>query len=349
MPTSTATAPDAILSAASSPLTDQHGRRIGYLRLSVTDRCNYRCVYCMAEDMRFMPRADLLTLSELATIGEAFVTMGVRKIRLTGGEPLIRPDLVGLVARLATLPGLDEVTLTTNGALLSQLAAPLKRAGLARINISLDSLQPERFRSLTRTGRLNDVLAGIRAAQDAGFERIKLNSVILRGRNDDEVLDLVDFARSQGLDIAFIEEMPLGLIHDHDRAHSFMSSAEILARIGQRHVLQASARSNTASSDGPARFHTMHDSHSRIGVISPHSDNFCSNCNRVRVTANGQLMLCLGHEDAVDLRALLREHPGDVAPLKRGIAQAMQRKPERHVFRLDTPPQIVRFMNMTGG
>ena len=305
---------------AREALIDQHGRAITYLRMSVTDRCNYRCVYCMAEDMQFMPRDELMSLAELATIATAFVDLGVRKIRLTGGEPLVRPDVVSLVAKLSSLPGLDELTLTTNGAHLHKLAQPLKQAGLSRINISLDSLQPDRFKQLTRTGKLANVLAGIRAAQDVGFTRIKLNSVILRDRNDDEVIDLVDFARAQGLDIAFIEEMPLGVIHEHDRAASFVSSAEILARIG-----------------------------TRIGVISPHSANFCSTCNRVRVTAGGKLMLCLGNDDAVDLGAVLRAHPHSPSRLKEAIKAAIQTKPERHHFRLDAPPQIIRFMNMTGG
>ncbi|MDO9237243.1 MAG: GTP 3',8-cyclase MoaA [Aquabacterium sp.] len=330
---------------AREALIDQHGRAITYLRLSVTDKCNYRCVYCMAEDMQFMPRDELMSLAELATIATAFVDLGVRKIRLTGGEPLVRPGVLSLVAKLASLPGLDELTLTTNGAHLHKLAQPLKQAGLSRINISLDSLQPDRFKQLTRTGKLTDVLAGIRAAQDAGFTRIKLNSVILRDRNDDEVIDLVDFARAQGLDIAFIEEMPLGVIHEHDRAASFVSSAEILSRIGTRYPLTFSAE----TSGGPARFHRMADSSTRIGVISPHSANFCSTCNRVRVTADGRLMLCLGNDDAVDLGSVLRAHPHEPSRLKEAIKAAIQTKPERHHFRLDAPPQIIRFMSATGG
>jgi len=331
--------------AVAQRLVDQHGRAITYLRLSVTDRCNYRCVYCMAEDMQFMPRDELMSLDELATIAEAFVNLGVHKIRLTGGEPLVRPGIVPLVARLARLSGLRELTLTTNGAHLAKLAQPLKQAGLSRINVSLDSLQPDRFKALTRTGKLAEVLAGIRAAQDAGFERIKLNSVILRGRNDDEVLPLVYFARSQGLDIAFIEEMPLGVIHEHDRATSFVSSAEILASIAQRHPLQAT----TETSGGPARFHRMADSPVRIGVISPHSHNFCGTCNRVRVTADGKLMLCLGHDAAVDLGAVLRAHPDEPSRLSQAITQAMQTKPAQHHFNLNAPPQIIRFMSATGG
>ncbi len=332
-------------SGLESRLIDAHGRRISYLRLSITDRCNFRCVYCMAEDMSFLPGTQLLTLAEMVTVSEAFVRMGVRKIRLTGGEPLVHLELLGLVAQLAAMPGLDEIALTTNAALLARLAKPLKQAGLDRINISLDSLQAERFKSLTRTGRLQDVLDGIDAAQDAGFVRIKLNCVVLRGRNDDEVLDLVEFARSRDLDISFIEEMPLGLIDEHDRASTFVPSAELLAKIDQRYPLVPT----TETSGGPARYYRMADSATRIGVISPQSHNFCNQCNRMRVTANGQLMPCLGNTEAVDLRALLRQHPGSVDALLQGIAQAARIKPEQHHFRLDAPPQIVRFMSMTGG
>lgn len=331
---------------ASEPLlTDQHGRRISYLRLSVTDRCNFRCVYCMAEDMQFMPRDELLSIDEMFTVAASFVQMGVRKIRLTGGEPLVHPAIVPLVARLAKLPGLDELAMTTNGSRLAQLAQALKDSGLSRLNISLDSLKPDRFKILTRTGRLADVLAGIQAAKSAGFQRIKLNSVILRGRNDDEVVDLVRFARQHELDIAFIEEMPLGHIDEHDRAATFMPSADILARVHEAIPLTASIE----SSGGPARYHRMADSTTRVGVISPHSHNFCGSCNRVRLTASGQLMLCLGNEDAVDLRAILRAHSGQQEPIQQAITQAMTRKPERHHFRLDAAPQIIRFMNATGG
>lgn len=331
-------------------LVDGFGREITYLRLSVTDRCDFRCVYCMAEDMQFLPRAEVLGLEELAAVAEAFVALGVKKIRLTGGEPLVRAGLVDLVERLAGLPGLEELTLTTNGARLAQFAAPLKAAGLDRINVSLDSLQPERFRELTRTGQLPDVLAGIAAAQAAGFHaagggRLKLNTVILRGRNDDEVLDLVHFARREGLDLAFIEEMPLGAIDEHDRARSFVSSAELLAHIQRGFPLLPSVE----NSGGPARYYRMADSPIRIGVISPHSHNFCSSCNRVRVTASGRLLLCLGNEHSADLRAVLRTHPGDSERLCTAILAALPLKPDRHHFNLDEAPQIVRFMNMTGG
>lgn len=326
-------------------LVDGFGREITYLRLSVTDRCDFRCVYCMAEDMKFLPRDEVLTLEELFAIASSFVDLGVSKIRLTGGEPLVRSNLVWLVERLAQLPGLRELTLTTNASRLRQFAAPLKAAGLQRINISLDSLNAGRFHELTRTGQLRDVLDGISAAQEAGFERIKINSVIMRGRNDDEILDLVRFARRQKLDLAFIEEMPLGVIHEHDRASSFVSSAEILALIAQEFPLLAS----TDNSGGPARYYRMADSAIRIGAISPHSHNFCASCNRVRLTAEGRFLLCLGNENSADLRHIIRAYPGDAARLQAAIVVALPHKPERHHFNSDEAPQIVRFMNMTGG
>ncbi|WP_231752958.1 GTP 3',8-cyclase MoaA [Burkholderia sp. TSV86] len=311
----------------------------------MTDRCDFRCVYCMPENMRFAPNRELLTLDELAAVAEAFVALGVRKIRITGGEPLVRSGLTQWVARLAKLPDLGELALTTNGARLVRFAVPLKAAGLDRINISLDSLRPDRFGALTRTGRLDDVLAGIDAVKAAGFRRVKLNSVMLRGRNDDEVLDLLRFARAMHVDLTFIEEMPLGAIDEHDRALTFMSSDEVLAQIRREYPLFPLA----VSSGGPARYFFMADSPIRVGVISPHSRNFCGDCNRVRVTANGRLLLCLGNEHSVDLRGVLREHPGDVERLHDAIVAAMRIKPERHHFDLNAPPQIVRFMNATGG
>lgn len=334
-------------------LIDGFGREINYLRLSVTDRCDFRCVYCMSEQMQFLPKTQILSLDELYQVAAAFVELGVGKIRLTGGEPLVRDNLLWLVEKLSQLPDLKELTLTTNGARLRQFAAPLKAAGLDRINISLDSLNPERFHALTRTGHLHHVLDGIKAAQDAGFKRIKLNSVILRGRNDDEILDLVHFARGEDLDLAFIEEMPLGVIHEHDRALAYVSSDEILRIIEQAFPLQPM----TESTGGPARYYQMPDSGIRIGVISPHSHNFCASCNRLRLTAEGRLLLCLGNEYAVDLRTILRDdfinqpidHSDRHQRLQDAILAALPLKPERHFFNLNEPPQIVRFMNMTGG
>lgn len=328
-----------------SRLIDSFGRQITYVRLSVTDRCDFRCVYCMSEDMTFLPRQQILSLEELYRIGRVLVSLGVTKIRITGGEPLIRQNIVWLVQQLAALDGLKELTLTTNGSQLTRLAQPLKTAGLDRINISLDSLQPERFLQITRTGQLSEVLAGIHAAQDAGFERIKLNCVILRGRNDDEILPLVDFARQHGLDLAFIEEMPLGVITEHQRAQTYISNDEIRQLIGGQYPLLAA----TDNTGGPARYYRMGDSKTRIGFISPHSHNFCESCNRVRVTVEGRLLLCLGNEHSADLKQPLRDFPNDDQALINTLFHALTLKPERHYFNLEEQPQIVRFMNMTGG
>ncbi|AMD00809.1 GTP 3',8-cyclase MoaA [Halomonas chromatireducens] len=326
-------------------LVDGFGRTVRYVRLSVTDRCDFRCVYCMAEEMTFLPRAQVLTLEEMATLSRAFVELGVEKIRLTGGEPLVRRGIEGLVAEIGALDGLRDFAMTTNGAGLVKYAPALRAGGLKRLNISLDTLDSGRFRELTRTGSLDKVIDGIRAARDVGFERIKLNAVILKGRNDDEVLDLVAFARAEGVDISFIEEMPLGQSIGHDRAETFCSSDEVRARIESRHALVPT----TENTLGPSRYFRMADSDSRIGFISPHSHNFCDACNRVRVTAEGRLLLCLGNEHSVDLRAVMRRHPGDLERLKAAIVVAMQKKPERHHFTTDGDVQVVRFMNMTGG
>lgn len=330
---------------SASELVDSFGRRVSYVRISVTDRCDFRCVYCMSETMTFLPRAQVLTLEELALVAQAFVEMGVEKVRLTGGEPLVRRDIDWLVEKTSSLPGLRELAMTTNGAGLVKQAQRLREAGLQRINVSLDTLDPERFRRLTRTGDLARVLEGLKAAREAGFERIKLNAVIMKGRNDDEVLDLVNFARAEGFDLSFIEEMPLGDVSDHTRDETFCSSDEVKARIEQQHELFPT----TETTLGPSRYFRMADSESRIGFISPHSHNFCSTCNRVRVTAEGRLLLCLGNEHSVDLRAVLRQHPGDLDALKRAIIAALPLKPERHHFTTDGDVQIVRFMNMTGG
>ncbi len=326
-------------------LVDRFGRHVDYLRISVTDRCDFRCVYCMGDEMRFLPRDAILSLEELEQIAEAFVALGVRKIRITGGEPLVRRGIMHLFSHLGGLPGLEDLALTTNASQLTRFAEPLRDAGVGRLNISLDSLRPERFRALTRTGRLEQVLAGIDAARAAGFQRIKLNSVILRGRNDDEVLDLVAFARERQLDISFIEEMPLGSIDEHQRDETYCSSDEVRALIEARYPLLPSS----VRTSGPSRYYVMTDSDSRIGFISPHSHNFCGECNRVRLTAEGRLLLCLGNEHSVDLRALVRRWPGDQQRLQKAIIAALDLKPEKHEFSLAEEPQILRFMNMTGG
>jgi len=330
-----------------STLVDRFARRVDYVRLSVTDRCDFRCVYCMAEKMTFVPKPQVLTLEEHFQVAQAFTELGVSKIRLTGGEPLIRTDILTLVERLGRLPGLDQLVLTTNGSQLQRMAQQLRDCGVRRINVSLDSLQPRLFRQLTRHGNLDQVLAGIETAIACGFERIKINAVILKGRNEDEVLDLVDYAYRRGIDIAFIEEMPLGHIVEHDRQLSFCSSAELRAVIGRRYSMHALG--DPAGSDGPARYYSLPGSTTRLGFISPHSENFCHLCNRVRVTAEGRLLLCLGNEHSVDLRAVLR-HPGFTPQaLKAAIVGAMALKPERHHFNDSSEPQIVRFMNATGG
>jgi GTP 3',8-cyclase len=335
--------------ASPTALLDPFARRIDYLRLSVTDRCDFRCVYCMAEDMTFLPRAQILSLEELFAIGKAFVELGVRKIRLTGGEPLVRRDVATLAARLAQLPGLSQLALTTNGSRLAQHARQLQDAGVTHLNISLDTLRPARFRELTRTGDLAAVLGGIAAAKQAGFARIRLNAVILRGRNDDEVLDLVEFARAHELDLAFIEEMPLGQIDEHDRQLAFCSSDELRALIAARHSLTPTEGSADSMPAGPARYYQLGNSRTRIGFISPHSHNFCHLCNRVRVTVEGRLLLCLGNEHSADLRAVLRNHPDADGALHAAILAAIARKPEQHHFNLDAAPQILRFMSATGG
>ncbi|MCO7215449.1 GTP 3',8-cyclase MoaA [Halomonas sp. OfavH-34-E] len=326
-------------------LIDSFGRRVTYVRLSVTDRCDFRCVYCMSEEMTFLPRAQVLTLEEIAQVAQAFTELGVEKIRLTGGEPLVRRNIEQLVSSIGALPGLRDFAMTTNGAGLRRHAEALCQGGMKRLNISLDSLDPERFRRLTRTGDLDKVLDGISAARQAGFERIKLNAVVLKGRNEDEVLDLVEFSRAEGLDISFIEEMPLGDVSDHSRAETYCSSDEVRERIEQRYPLMAT----TEATAGPSRYYRMEDSETRVGFISPHSHNFCASCNRVRVTVEGRLLLCLGNEHSVDLRAVLRRYPGDTEKLKAAIVEAMPLKPERHHFTTDGDVQVVRFMNMTGG
>lgn len=327
-------------------LIDKFGRTVNYVRISVTDRCDFRCVYCMEEEMTFVPRAQLLTLEELSLIGRAFIELGVRKIRITGGEPLVRRNVLQLFQNLGQLPGLQELVTTTNGSQLPALAADLKAAGVSRINISLDSLDPDKFRRITRVGELSKVLSGIDAAIAAGFEKIKLNSVILKHRNHDEIVNLVKFAIDKGLDITFIEEMPLGHIDDHDRAEAYYSSDVIRRDLEANFTLIPT----TETSGGPARYYKLPEHAStRIGFISPHSHNFCDSCNRVRLTCEGRLLLCLGQEHSVDLRHVIRSHPGDMDRLKQAIRASMDIKPKGHEFDLHAKPVIFRHMNSTGG
>ncbi|QBF26507.1 GTP 3',8-cyclase MoaA [Pseudomonas tructae] len=329
----------------STVMQDGFGRQIDYLRMSVTDRCDFRCVYCMAKHMTFLPRQQVLTLEELRRLATLFVGQGVRKIRLTGGEPLIRPGIVELCRDIAALPGLRELVMTSNGSQLQRLARPLVEAGVKRINISLDSLDPERFRAITRNGELDQVLRGIEAARDAGFEGVKLNCVVMQGRNFDEVPALLQYAIEQGIDITFIEEMPLGEV-GRSRGESFCSSDQVRALIASRHALLDSAE----HSGGPARYMRLarHPA-TRIGFISPNSHNFCATCNRVRMTVEGRLLLCLGQEDSLDLRGLLRRYPLDDQPIIHALQQALRRKPLRHDFNPQGEVQILRFMNMSGG
>lgn len=326
-------------------LIDKHGRHIDYVRLSVTDRCDFRCVYCMSEDMTFLPREQVLSLEEIEQVARAFTELGVKKIRITGGEPLVRNNVISLFEGIGRLPGLEELLLTTNGSQLEKMSGPLRDAGVNRINISLDSLDAERFRSMTRTGKLDKVLRGIEHAVETGFESIRLNSVILRGHNEHEILDLLEYAMGLGINIAFIEEMPLGDVSDHSREDTMCSNEYVRDVISERFPLTP-IDMETA---GPSRYYRIESHATRVGFISPVSHNFCESCNRVRVTVEGRLLLCLGNEYSVDLRRILREHPEDMDLLKETIREAMDIKPLRHYFYDKDHAQVVRFMNMTGG
>ncbi len=328
-------------------LVDRFGRQVTYVRISITDRCDFRCVYCMDEDMSFMPRQQLLSLEEIVYVTEAFCELGVTKVRVTGGEPLVRRNVDWLFQQLGGLKSgtaLEELAVTTNGSQLCRYAAAMKAAGVDRLNISLDSLQPDRFKRLTRTGELSSVLAGIEAAKQAGFKKIKLNAVVMRGRNDDEIIDLAEYAIEQGLDISYIEEMPLGQV-GHDRGESYLSSDEVLKVLQTAFDLQQT----TLNTGGPSRYYAVSGTNSKIGFISPHSHNFCASCNRVRVTTEGRLLLCLGQEHSVDLRAVIRRYPGDKVRLKQAIVNAMAIKPEGHDFNIQQEAVIVRHMSVTGG
>ncbi|ABD81617.1 GTP 3',8-cyclase MoaA [Saccharophagus degradans] len=328
-----------------STLIDSFGRQVTYVRLSVTDRCDFRCIYCMAEDMTFLPRKDVLSLEEFALLGRAFAELGVTKIRVSGGEPLIRKDVIQLFESLGAINSINDLCLTSNGSKLTELAKPLVDAGVHRINVSLDTLNEQRFKELTRFGDLNTVLKGIDAALNAGFKKIKLNSVVMKNYNLQEAADLATYALERGMDISFIEEMPLGEIHSHSRDVEFISSDELRNQLSNSFELTAT----NEHTGGPSRYWKARDYNAKIGFISPHSHNFCDTCNRVRVTASGRLLLCLGNEHSVDLRAILRAHPGEIEPIKEALINAMAIKPEKHEFNLEEEPQILRFMNMTGG
>ena len=299
----------------------------------------------MAEEMTFLPRNQVLSLEELYETIRSFVALGVTKIRLTGGEPLVRRNILDLIEKVAKLDGLQQLAITTNGALLASTSEDLRKAGVSKLNISIDSLNHDTFQKLTRFGKLNQVLEGIDAAVAAGFPAIRLNAVILKGVNDQEIISLVDYARERSIDIAFIEEMPLGDIGERDRNNSYISSDHVLEKVSKHYALKPI----NESTGGPARYYDMSGSSSRLGVISPHSHNFCASCNRVRLTVEGRLLLCLGNEHSVDLRAILRRENYHSSMLDSSIIDAMKIKPKRHYFNLEEEPQILRFMNMTGG
>jgi len=328
-------------------LIDRFGRQVTYVRMSITDRCDFRCVYCMDEEMTFMPREKLLTLEEIAYLLQAFCELGVEKVRVTGGEPLVRRNVDWLFEQVGALKqttALKELNITTNGSQLVKYADSMVKAGVDRVNISLDSLKPERFKALTRTGNLDTVLAGIEAAKQAGFKKLKLNAVIMKGRNEDEIVDLANFALDNEMDISYIEEMPLGHV-SHQREESFFSSDEVLAELTKSFDLQTSI----SQTPGPSRYYQVANRANKIGFISPHSHNFCDSCNRVRVTTEGRLLLCLGQEHSVDLRAIIRNYPGDVERLKQAIIDSMAIKPEGHEFDIKAQPVLFRHMSVTGG
>lgn len=297
----------------------------------------------MSEDVEFLPREDILSFEEILRLVRAFAGLGVSTVRLTGGEPLVRKDLASLVAQIRAVEGISEVTLTTNGSLLSRYAKPLRKAGIDRLNISLDTLNREKFAEITRRDRLEDVLAGIQAARKEGFKRIRINSVIMRGLNDDEIIPLTDYALGNDLDISFIEEMPLGEV-GYDRQVTFISSDEIREIIGTRYRLS----STDYQTGGPARYWSADGYQGLVSFISPHSHNFCGDCNRVRLTASGRLLLCLGNEHSKDLLAELRSGCSD-EEIRQSLIDALRLKPERHDFDLGEEVQILRFMSHTGG
>lgn len=328
-----------------SLLQDRFGRQITYLRISVTDRCDLRCIYCMVEDMKFVPRSQLLTLEEIVTVARTFVDLGVKKIRITGGEPLTRNNVMHVFNELGQLKDLEDLTITTNATRLVRFASDLRSAGVTRVNISLDSLQPDRFRHITRVGQLDKVLEGIDAALHAGFKKVKINSVIMKHKNHDEIFDLVDFCIKSGMDISFIEEMPMGLSGDHDRSYAYYSSDSILRDL----LTTYSMIPTTENTGGPSRYYRIPDTSTRVGFISPHSHNFCEHCNRVRLTAVGRLLLCLGQEHSVDLKKVIRANPGNNEVLREAIMASMAIKPRGHDFDLNSFPVIMRHMNTTGG
>jgi cyclic pyranopterin phosphate synthase len=331
-----------------APLIDPFARAITYLRVSVTDRCDFRCVYCMAEDMTFLPKKDVLSLEELDRLCSAFVHRGVRKLRLTGGEPLVRKNIMTLVAGLSRHLDsgvLDELTLTTNGSQLARYAGDLAAHGIRRINVSVDTLDPDRFRQITRWGDLGKVMEGIRAAQAAGLD-IKINAVALKDVNEHEFDDLIRWTHGEGMDLTLIETMPLGEIGD-DRTDQYLPLSLVRSRLEARWTLE----DIPYKTGGPARYVRIAETGGRLGFITPLTHNFCESCNRVRITCTGTLYMCLGQEDAADLRAPLRASEGDDL-LQAAIEEAIARKPKGHDFVIDRAhrrPAVSRHMSVTGG
>ncbi|WP_347267535.1 GTP 3',8-cyclase MoaA [Paracoccus sp. (in: a-proteobacteria)] len=330
------------------PLIDPFARPITYLRVSVTDRCDFRCTYCMAEHMQFLPKRDLLTLEELDRLCSAFVGLGVRKLRITGGEPLVRRDIMTFFRAMSRHlgQGLDELTLTTNGSQLARFAAELAECGVRRVNVSLDTLDEGKFAQITRWGRLPQVLEGIEAATRAGL-RVKINAVALKGFNEDELFSLLDWCAGQGHDLTFIEVMPMGDMGEEQRLDQYWALSDLRARLAGRFTLT----DLTERTGGPARYVRLEESGQKIGFITPLTHNFCESCNRVRVTCTGELFMCLGQEDRADLRAPLRASADD-APLRDAIRAAIARKPRGHDFdysRQHVAGQVSRFMSHTGG
>lgn len=331
-----------------APLIDPFARPITYLRVSVTDRCDFRCNYCMAEHMQFLPKRELLTLEELDRLCSAFIGLGVRKLRVTGGEPLVRRDIMSFFRAVSRHlgAGLDELTLTTNGSQLGRFADELADIGIARVNVSLDTLDATKFAEITRWGRLDQVLDGIRAAKDAGL-RVKINAVALKGFNEDELFPLVDWCGAEGHDLTFIEVMPMGDMAEAERLDRYWPLSDLRARLAERFSLVDLAE----RSGGPARYVRLTETGQKIGFITPLSHNFCESCNRVRVTCTGELYMCLGQEDRADLRAPLRASTEDAA-LTEAIRMAIARKPKGHDFdysRQQVTGQVSRHMSHTGG
>lgn len=333
-------------SGAEGMLSDMFGRRISYLRLSVTDRCDFRCRYCMSEKMQFLPKREILTLEELAALADAFIARGIRKIRLTGGEPLVRRDVVDLVGMIGRRigQGLDELTITTNGSQLRRHAAALAAAGVRRINVSIDTLDPERFAFITRGGVLAEVLDGIAAATSEGIA-IKINMVALKDFNEADIEPMLRWCAAEGHGLTLIETMPLGEIEE-DRTDRYLPLDGVRRALGSRYTLSPL----DYRTGGPARYFRVEELDARLGLITPLTNNFCDGCNRVRVTATGQIYMCLGHDDRLDLRTALRA--GDAAELDRLLDLAMRRKPERHAFTIErrgAAPAVERHMSVTGG